>query len=448
MKNIKKYAIIAIFLAILISPNVSSADTIADLQAQISALLAQIQNLQQQLAQLQGQPATWCHDFNTNLTIGSSGSEVEALRTALEKEGFKIGSGNFDESMASLVSGFQQKYKDEVLAPWNLQYGTGFAGSTTRAKLNKLYGCGITPPSICKIAMITCAPGYRSVCPTGLDAQGCPLPCGCVLITTNQPPVISGISGPTTLNVGQTGTWTITASDPEQGTLTYSVFWGDEIVGYSATNPFKPQEYTQTATFTHVYSKAGVYTPTFTVTDNGGLSAKTSISVNVGAIITTSSITVLSPNGGEVWIKGTMQTIKWRDNTPPPLCPVGAFCMPAAPKYYDITLVQYYPPCTGEVCSMIYPYPYTIAKNIQGSSYNWSVGKYLQEVYATGGIAPDGSYTIQICQTGSTICDSSDSYFSIAAATASQSSQLNQMASALESAKYILYQLLDLIKGL
>ncbi|MBU2219373.1 hypothetical protein KKG15_02705, partial [Patescibacteria group bacterium] len=79
---------------------------------------------------------------------------------------------------------------------------------------------------------------------------------------------------------------------------------------------------------------------------------------------------------------------------------------------------------------------------------NWSVGKYLQEVYATGGIAPDGSYTIQICQTGSTICDSSDSYFSIAAATASQSSQLNQMASALESAKNILYQLLDLIKGL
>ena len=55
---------------------------------------------------------------------------------------------------------------------------------------------------------------------------------------------------------------------------------------------------------------------------------------------------------------------------------------------------------------------YTIAKNVYGSSYSWSVGKVL-DTYGTGNTAPDGSYTIQVCQTGSTICDSSDSYFKI-----------------------------------
>ncbi|MDE1975418.1 MAG: hypothetical protein KGI49_02835, partial [Patescibacteria group bacterium] len=43
----------------------------------------------------------------------------------------------------------------------------------------------------------------------------------------NLPPVISGISSPTVLQVGQTGTWSVNASDPQNGTLSYSVDWGD-----------------------------------------------------------------------------------------------------------------------------------------------------------------------------------------------------------------------------
>ncbi|MBU0636807.1 MAG: PKD domain-containing protein [Patescibacteria group bacterium] len=101
-------------------------------------------------------------------------------------------------------------------------------------------------------------------------------------VSINQPPVIFDVSGPTILKVNEAGIWTIKANDPENGQLTYSVVWGDEDVS-SGGAQLMPKYFdnTQTTTFTHSYRKAGNYTPTFTVTDNQGLSAKTSISINV-----------------------------------------------------------------------------------------------------------------------------------------------------------------------
>jgi len=347
-----------------------------------------------------------------------------------------------------------------------------------------------------------------------------------IISPTATAPVIYGISGPQSLNIGQEGTWTVKASDPSGGSLSYSVIWGDEAYQppYGGSSTYSAQ---QTATFTHRYGTAGTYRPTFTVTNESDQSAKTSLSVEVGGttptnalpvlgsfsipvgvnvdrsidlsfsatdadnddlfwsvdwgdsggalgcpelnsrqkrgwtyrtnhtwngagtytvrvtvsdcrggvadasfsvyvreIILPSPVTVLFPNGGETWIKNTKQTIKWQDNTPIPACP-GAYCANLAPNYYDIQLITYYPPCTGTICPA-YPYsmsPYTIAENVYGSSYNWLVGKHSLASTGvttnydiapdTGGIAPDGSYTVQVCQTGTTICDSSDSYFKI-----------------------------------
>ncbi|MEK7193738.1 MAG: Ser-Thr-rich GPI-anchored membrane family protein [Patescibacteria group bacterium] len=126
---------------------------------------------------------------------------------------------------------------------------------------------------------------------------------------SNLPPVISFLDAPTSLAVGQTGTWTIKASDPEGGSLRYGVLWGDEqSLGYAAVPSYTTLQYSQTATFSHSYAQAGTYTPTFTVADSAGLSAQTSASVNVGAISVPQApvIKSISPGSGS---GGTVVTL-------------------------------------------------------------------------------------------------------------------------------------------
>ena len=109
-------------------------------------------------------------------------------------------------------------------------------------------------------------------------------------------PVISGVSGPQSLNVGQQGTWTIKASDKSNGTLNYSIIWGDEIYPLSSTasNLSIKETRSQSATFTHTYNGGGTYSPKFTVTNESGQSASASLSVNVGTETSTNAKPVLN----------------------------------------------------------------------------------------------------------------------------------------------------------
>lgn len=176
---------LAIFLmTIVVLPSVSSAATIEELQAQINSLLAQISRLQSQLA---GQPSSsggssgsggFCHTFNTDLKIGDQGSEVSALLTALTMNGVATERSSnfasiFDETMASYVSAFQQKYKSEVLTPAGLYSPTGYVGGRTRTKLNSLYGCTNLPPDFGHCPE-RAAP---SLCPNGLQPSQVPGTC-------------------------------------------------------------------------------------------------------------------------------------------------------------------------------------------------------------------------------------------------------------------------------
>src|SRR3989338_2943219 len=310
-----KKSFLAGFIAFsfVLSPIFASADTVSDIQAQINAILAQIKVLQAQLnaqtgvsnssntsaVSTSGVPAAtsgvFCHAWNRSLRIGDQNDDVTNLVRALIKENllsademFQDGRTvlNFDERVASAVVAFQEKYAADILKPNNLSHGTGFVGVSTRAKLNRLYGCGRT---------------------------------------------------------------------------------------IQITEPTKEP-----------------------------------------------SITVLSPNGGESWQKGTTQTIKWQDNRPVPVCQIdsttGIGTCPT-PRLYDIKLAPSYyppfPPCTGQICpAYAYREPYFIAKGVNDSPYNWGVGKVIS-TYGSGETAPDGAYTVQVCQTGTNTCDSSDSYFKI-----------------------------------
>lgn len=125
-------------------------------------------------------------------------------------------------------------------------------------------------PAACTLKY--CAPGttQRPYCTARFDQS------------SNKPPVISGFSGPTKLAEDATGTWTIQASDPEGGTLTYQVWWGDEnIYASNYTTATAAREFTQSTTFTHIYSNAGTYTVMITVRDSGGQEARSSSTVKV-----------------------------------------------------------------------------------------------------------------------------------------------------------------------
>lgn len=127
--------------------------------------------------------------------------------------------------------------------------------------------------------------------------------------TANRPPVISGGTFPTTLNVGETGTWRVNASDPENGPLSYSVNWGD--YGSYGNVSAASSPITQTSTFTHSYSSSGTYTVKFIVTDNAGLSAETSTTVRVNS----SDIPAVCPVGYICQAYGQTAT-----------CPAGYIC--------------------------------------------------------------------------------------------------------------------------
>lgn len=155
----KKYILGAVFsLALLTAPVTTHAAGLTSSQIQaILSLLSSfgadqsvINNVQ---ASLTGtvpvqSDSLFCFNFDANLSIGSNSVDVSYLQTILNKEGLLAQPQDkpFNESLASAVTAFQEKYASSILIPNGLAHGTGYVGASTRAKLNQLYGC--SAPSV------------------------------------------------------------------------------------------------------------------------------------------------------------------------------------------------------------------------------------------------------------------------------------------------------------
>ena len=86
-----------------------------------------------------------CQGFEENLYYGLKNNDnVRCLQQFLRTQGgiYPEGlvTGNFFTLTSNAVIRFQEKYSSEILAPLNLERGTGFVGSSTKAKLNELLG--------------------------------------------------------------------------------------------------------------------------------------------------------------------------------------------------------------------------------------------------------------------------------------------------------------------
>jgi PKD repeat protein len=104
--------------------------------------------------------------------------------------------------------------------------------------------------------------------------------------SANRAPVITGIKGPSVLNASQAGVWRVSAYDPENGSLSFDVVWGDEPkkARDAATDKTKAMN----VSFSHIYYDAGTYTVQFTVTDEEGASAYANATVLVAPAISNS----------------------------------------------------------------------------------------------------------------------------------------------------------------
>ena len=121
------------------------AELIKELLAQIEFLEKEIARVRSEIAAILTKKGT-CTFFENNLYYGMrNNSEVRCLQEFLKAQGPEIYpeglvTGNFLSLTQAAVIRFQEKYADEVLAPWEFTKGTGFVGKTTRAKLNAILG--------------------------------------------------------------------------------------------------------------------------------------------------------------------------------------------------------------------------------------------------------------------------------------------------------------------
>jgi len=150
-------AVVSLTTVAMITPLAAGADTISDLQAQISALLAQIASLQVQLNSATSTTTTTSGNvpaacvgvtFTRNLVVGSTGSDVKCLQAILNATGYTValsgvGSpGNETTYFGPLTLVAVQKYQTVKFG-----YGASQIGPLSRADLNAWLSSNSSSPT-------------------------------------------------------------------------------------------------------------------------------------------------------------------------------------------------------------------------------------------------------------------------------------------------------------
>lgn len=128
----------------------------------------------------------------------------------------------------------------------------------------------------------------------------------CAGQTVNPPSsgtVITTLSGPTSLAVNTSGTWTVTTTGPNSSLYSVYVLWGDSQ--YSSANTTSAA-----SSFSHTYAVAGTYTIRAFVVDGSGRISSATATVVVGTQ-TIGGLTVTSPIAGQTVAGGSYLTIAW-----------------------------------------------------------------------------------------------------------------------------------------
>ena len=129
-------------LSVSMEMKTEKEELIAQLKAQISELLTQIAELQVKIAAIFKEKIS-CDSLESNLYYGLESPEVSCLQEFLKAQGAEIYpeglvTGFFGPLTQAAVSRFQEKYAAEILTPLDLGHGTGFAGISTRSKINQI----------------------------------------------------------------------------------------------------------------------------------------------------------------------------------------------------------------------------------------------------------------------------------------------------------------------
>ncbi|MCC7004303.1 peptidoglycan-binding protein [Candidatus Nomurabacteria bacterium] len=291
----KRLILVCFVLSIFIVPSIASAQT-----PTIAELMAMIEELKAQISVLQGQSSTStpinipsCFTFTKDLGVGDSGEEVTALQNFLALKGY----------LTTSATGYFGSLTKTALAAYQSANGitaTGFFDPVTRAKVDFSYGCK-TP--ICPSILINGSTYSLDPCSVTLsmvDGQGDK--------TFTSKIVGSGLYGFSVHGYGEGFPTYGIMSSPSSGGA-----FGNTSLNFTLNDNYLSSNGGSSKTYSG-YMPIHIFQGSETGNDNNYLNLKVNLTVlpkDQPATSTTPTITVLSPNGGEIWVQGTTYPINW-----------------------------------------------------------------------------------------------------------------------------------------